>query len=64
MCVKCQLDGELPVGRKSKIACGILCIPLLHMTDIRKIPAMRSFSTTGKGGIFYVANEETICRLF
>lgn len=64
MCVKCQLDGELPVGRKAKLLAVHTLHPAAAHDRYKENTCYAQLQDYCKGGIFYVANEETICRLF
>ena len=64
MCVKCQLDGELPVGRKAKLLAVHTLHPAAAHDRYRKIPAMRSFRTTAKEVFFMLQMKKQFADSF
>lgn len=64
MCVKCQLDGELPVGRKAELLAVHILHPAAAHDRYRKIPAMRSFRTTAKEVFFMLQMRKQFADSF
>ena len=64
MCVKCQLDGELPVGRKAKLLAVHSLHPAAAHDRYKENTCMRSFRTTAKEVFFMLQMKKQFADSF